>query len=570
MERDSSASRQKPLRLLPGVIIVVIQWIVRFVLPALFPEDLNTQIGVFAALLGGIAIIIWWAFFSRAKSLDRWGAVILLILSVFGTAEFLDESIATSMMGLMFTVYSIPVFCLAFVIWAYISRRFSVVLQRITMAATIILSFAIWGFLRTDGMDAETHQKITLRWSVPAEERLLAMMDKKLKRFPVDSTIILKLPEWPGFRGVNRDGIVQSTHIETDWRKKPPVEIWRRPVGGGCSSFAIHGSLLYTQEQRGELELVTCYDINTGELIWKHGDKARFWDSHAGAGPRSTPTLYNNRVYTLGGTGILNALDAYSGAVIWSHDAASENAVEALTWGFSGSPVIVDNVLLVSLSGKLAAYDIANGNLLWSGSDGGNSYSSPHPVIIDCIQQVILLSRVGALSVDPITGKELWKYPWEFSDRILQPALISDGDILLDGGTKGISRINIKNISGTWTVSETWKSPALKLSFNDIIIDKGYVYGFDGPAISCLDLKDGSRKWRGAPYRGFSLLIADQDLLLVLTEKGEIALVKASQDKFSELGKIKVLKDRVWNHPAIAGNILVVRNSNEMAAYRLE
>jgi outer membrane protein assembly factor BamB len=561
--------QQKPLRLLPGVIIVIIQWILRFGIPSVFHGDGATQLGVFAGLLGGLALIIWWAFFSRAPRLDRWGGAVLIIVSLLIAAQFLDKSISTSMMGLMYPVYSLPVFCLAFVVWALVNHKFSTTIRRITMAATILLSFGIWVFLRTDGMDAETNQVIAWRWAKTDEERILNRIDGKLKNISVDSASMARAAEWPGFRGINRDGIIHGTRIATDWTKTPPVEMWRRPVGGGCSSFAIHGSLLYTQEQRGELELVTCYDINTGELVWKHGDKVRFWDSHAGAGPRSTPTLYKDRVFTMGGTGILNVLDAYSGALIWSRDAAAQNEVKALTWGFSGSPLVVNNNVLVSLAGKLAAYDAAGGKLLWSGSDGGNSYSSPHLVTIEGVQQVILMSQKGALSVDPVSGKELWQYPWEFTDRILQPAVISEGDLLLDGVLSGLGRFRISHASGEWTVKETWKSPSLKLNFNDIIIDKGFVYGFDGPAIACVDINDGVRRWRGAPYRGFSILLADQDVLLVISEKGELALVEAAPGKFTELGKIKALKDKVWNHPAISGNIVVVRNSNEMAAYRI-
>ena len=560
---------QKPLRLLPGAIIVLIQWLLRFGFTSVIHTDLVLQIGVFSGLLGGLAIIIWWVFFSRASGFDRWGALAIIIIAFIGTSFFLDKSITTSMMGLMYSVYSVPVFCLAFVSWAFFSRNLTTAARRITMAATIVLSFGIWAFLRTDGMDAETRQEIVWRWAKSSEERLLDRIDDKMKQISFDSLSFLKEPEWPGFRGANRDGIINSTNIATDWKKTPPAELWRRPVGPGCSSFAIHGSLLFTQEQRGENEMVTCYDINTGEIVWMHGDKARFWDSHAGAGPRSTPTLKNGRVYTMGGTGILNVLDEINGSLIWSRDAASENNVKALTWGFSGSPLIINNVVIVSLAGKLAAYDATKGNLMWSGTDGGNSYSSPHLVTIDSVPQVILMSQKGAISVDAVSGKELWQYSWEFTDRILQPAVIGNGDLLLDGVLSGLGRFKVSHTASEWTVKETWKSPVMKLNFNDIIINKGFVYGFDGPALACIDLKDGSRRWRGAPYRGFSILLEQQDLLIIITEKGELALAEAKPEKFRELGKIKVLKDKVWNHPAVAGNILVVRNSKEMVALRL-
>lgn len=562
-------TKQKPLRLLPGVIIVIIQWLLWFVVPSFVHGDQVTMIRVFGGLIGGLAVVIWWVFFSRAPWFDRLSAGFLMIASFLVTAQFLDKSIATTMMGLMFVVYSVPFMCLVFVAWAVLSRNTSKGIQRATMTVTIILAFGIWAFLRTEGMDAETHNEIVWRWAKSAEERMLARVDHNMKPITIDSVSMSKEPEWSGFRGTNRDDIVHGTRIGSDWTKSPPVEMWRRPVGPGCSSFAIDGSLLFTQEQRGENEMVTCYDINTGELVWKHSDIVRFWDSHAGAGPRSTPTLYNGRIYTLGGTGILNVLDECTGTVIWSRDAASENAVKVLTWGFAGSPLVVKDIVAVSLAGKLAGYDAAGGKLMWTASDGLDGYSSPHLVSIDSVPQIILMSHSGAVSVDPLDGKQLWKYDWKVDTRILQPAVIGGGDLLFEGELKGISRVTVSHSKGEWNTKELWKSTAMKLNFNDFIIHKGFAYGYDGPAIACIDIKDGALKWRGAPYRGFSILLADQDLLLVLTEKGDIALAEATPERFKELGRIKAMKDRTWNHPALSGNILIVRNNKEMVAYRL-
>ncbi len=172
-------------------------------------------------------------------------------------------------------------------------------------------------------------------------------------------------------------------------------------MGPGWSSFAVGDGLLYTQEQRGDFEVVACYDATTGKPVWTHRDAARFWESNGGAGPRGTPSLHDGRLYTFGATGILNALDAANGAVVWTRNAASDTGAKLPGWGFSSSPLVVDNVVVVAAGGRLAAYDLSTGDPRWRGPAGGASYSSPHLLTIDGVAQVLLLSAAGATQRRP-------------------------------------------------------------------------------------------------------------------------------------------------------------------------
>ena len=566
-EKESITTFQKPLRLWPGVIIVVIQFLIRYLAPAIIPNGL--VIGIFGGLLGVLAILVWWIFFSRAQRIERFGAIFLMIISLYGTSFLLDKSIATSNMGMMFIIYSTPVMCLALVMWAVLTRNLSTVIRRGTMVITILLASAIWILIRTNGMTGEGKHDLTWRWAKTNEEKLLENTgNDNSKSIPETRAGVINAG-WPGFRGANRDGVIHGIRISTDWSATPPVAIWRRAVGPGCSSFAVAGNLIFTQEQRGELETVSCYDLENGKPVWKHQDKVRFWDSHAGAGPRSTPTLAGNRVYTLGGTGLLNVLNASDGSVLWSRDAATDAGKTAPTWGFSASPLVAGDIVVVALEGKLAAYDIATGNPKWFGPDGGSGYSSPQLMTLNGTPQLLFMSKAGAISVDPATGKKLWDYSWPLDGRVLQPALLENGDLILTEEYKNIRRISVSHEGEEWMTSDIWTSPDLKGVFNDLVIHKGYAYGFDGPFMACVDLRDGKRVWRGGRYQGFTILLADQDVILVLTEKGEVALVSASPEKFTELAKIKAINGKTWNHPAIAGDILLVRNSQEMAAFRL-
>jgi len=202
--------------------------------------------------------------------------------------------------------------------------------------------------------------------------------------------------------------VIRGVQIETDWSKSPPVELWRRRVGPGWSSFGVRGALVYTQEQRGDDEVVSCYRLASGTLVWRHRDAARFWEPAAGAGPRGTPTVVDGRVYTLGATGIVNALDANTGAVVWSRNAQSDTGAKRPDWGFSSSPLVVNDVVIVAASGRLVAYDVATGTPRWFAQTGGGSYSSPHLMTIDGVAQVVMMSGAGVTSVTPANGTPLW------------------------------------------------------------------------------------------------------------------------------------------------------------------
>jgi outer membrane protein assembly factor BamB len=271
----------------------------------------------------------------------------------------------------------------------------------------------------------------------------------------------------------------------------------------------------------------------------------------------------------LGATGILNALDAINGSVLWSRNAAKDARVDLPGWGFSSSPLVVDDKVIVAVAGTLSAYDLIAGSKRWIGPDGGAGYSSPHLVHIDGLKQILLMSKAGVTSLSPKDGTLLWKHLWE-EERIVQPAVLPGGDLLISaGGLKGMRRIHVWQTAESWTIEERWTSTQLKPNFNDIVIHKGYIFGFNGPLLTCINAEDGNRMWRGGRYGGQLMILADQDLLLVLSETGELALVEAVPDHFKELARFPAIKGKTWNHPALAGDILVVRNAEEMAAFQM-
>jgi len=581
---------RKPLRLWPGVVAVVLQWLARFGIKAVVPGFKGFALAAQGGLIGAVAIVVWWAFLSRAAWSERLGAIALMIVTLGATWSLRHESMGPFWLF----AYAIPILCLAFVAWAVASRRLAGGPRRATMVATVVLACGVWTLVRTEGISGDHVATFAWRWTKSPEERLMAQAGapqaappsapaavgtpkERLKaRAGDEPTALPPAPastkpgaDWSGFRGPQRDGIIRGVRIDTNWSASPPVELWRRPVGPGWSSFAVGGNLVYTQEQRGDNEVVACYDLTTGQPVWTHRDAARFFESNGGAGPRGTPIVSNGRVYAFGATGILNALDAGKGAAVWSRNVASDTGTKVPYWGFSSSPLVVDDLVIVAAAGQLVAYDLATGDRRWSGA-AGEGYSSPHLVTIDGVAQILLMSGAGATSVAPTNGRVLWEHAWK-GFPIVQPAVTADGDILIVASTaSGTRRIGVAHGPGGWTVKERWTSDGLKPYFNDFVVHKGHAFGFDGRILACIDLKYGQRKWKGGRYgNGQLVLLRDQDLLLVLSEEGGLALVRATPDQFTEVARFPAIEGKTWNHPVLVGNVLLVRNGQEMAAFRL-
>ncbi len=598
------------LRLWPGVVLAVLIGFSAFVAPLLMPDP--GAIGILGPAAGGLLIALWWLLFSRAPWVERLGAIAVAVGAMAAASRFVHISIATAGMGYLLPIMSIGVLGVALVLSAVVTRTLGATTRRASMAAALVLAAFGFTLIRTGGIGSR--MDLHWRWTPTPEELLLAReaaapplpavkaadatpapapsaapVAEKQASAPDDKPPrprVGSLPEpvastavepaaWPGFRGPNRDSVIRGVIFETNWAAAPPVEMWRRPIGPGWSSFAVSGDLTYTQEQRGEDELVSCYNLTTGQPVWRHQDKARFWESNGGAGPRGTPTLSGGRVYTLGGTGIVNVLNAADGSLVWTRNAATDTGAKTPIWGFAGSPLVIDDLVVVAASGRLVGYDLATGTPRWFGPKvGGGGYSSPHLVTVSGAPQIVLLRGGGAIAVAPKDGAVLWEHAWEEGASIVQPGLAENGDILLAGadasGGSGIRRLALSQGAAGWTVETRWTTRGLKPYFNDFVVHKSHAYGFDGNILSSISLTDGKRNWKGGRYGGGQMmLLADQDLLLVSSEEGDIALVSATPGEFREVARFKALEGKTWNHPVLAGDVLLVRNAEEMVAFRL-
>jgi outer membrane protein assembly factor BamB len=615
-------SPHKPLRLWPGLVAAAL------IVPSLLVPLVVEGTGVFGLLGGAIGVavaLMWWLILSRAPWSERVAAVLVMAGVLAVVWRFVHPSIANGFMQQMPVVFGTPILALGLVVWAVaFRRRFSGAARFVSMAACVTLAGSVLTLVRTGGITGDADSDLHWRWTPTAEERLLAAAAGPLTGIGAspapaasappapdpparDAPVAPEAPgsagasarpptgadmgasaaqarshppapavsaDWPGFRGPERDSVVRGVQIETDWSRHPPAELWRRPVGPGWSSFAVGGDLVYTQEQRGENEVVSCYRLSTGAPVWRHDDAVRFYESNGGAGPRATPTLHGGRVYTMGATGIVNALDAASGSVVWSRNAATDTAKTIPDWGLAGSPLVIGDLVIVAVAGQLAAYDVRTGDPRWMGQPGGGGYSSPHLATIAGVPQVLLLRGARTLSVAPADGALLWEHSWQPAVSIVQPALAANNDVLIASGDAmgglGMRRLSVAHGSTGWTVEERWTSRGLKPYFNDFVVHEGHAYGFDGSILAAVNLDDGTRAWKGGRYgHGQLVLLPDQDLLLVLSEDGELALVSATPDRFTEIARIPALEGKTWNHPVLVGDVLLVRNGEEMAAFRV-
>src|SRR5262245_47350173 len=381
---------------------------------------------------------------------------------------------------------------------------------------------------------------------------------------------------FPQFMGPHRNATLpDGPRLARDWTAQPPEKLWRQPIGPAWSGFAISGHRAVTQEQRGNDELVVCYDSLSGQVLWSHADAARYFTKIAGEGPRTTPTIAVDKVVAVGATGILNCLDLATGKLIWTQNILIDNHSHAGSWGVAGSPLVLGELVIVNPGGKnsrsLVAYRLSNGELIWGGGDDDASYSSPYATVLDGVSQVLIFNQHAIFGHETATGKVLWRHPWDsHQPHVALPVALNGDRVLVSSGYGvGSEMLQVtRGSSGKFTVERLWKTIRLKSKFNNLVTRGGYVYGLDDGILACLDLATGDLKWKDGRY-GHGQFILVRDVLLLTAENGEVVLVEPLPTERRELTKFQALKGKTWNPPALAGNLLLVRNDQEAACYRL-
>lgn len=471
----------------------------------------------------------------------------------------------------------------------------SIIIFRFRIITVVTCSLFVWatGFgasqlVRIDGYYGNRTPKLVWRWTPESRPQSTVLPTSiRSSEASIRSPKIFEPSErdFPGLLGNHRTGEVKNVRLASNWNENPPTLLWRRPVGVGWSSFAVVGEVAIDLEQRGEFECVVCYDLRSGEEIWCNRESAFFQHEH-GDGPRSTPSIINGSVVTLGATGVLTCLDLVTGDVRWKKSLFDVPSNQNLQFGTTCSPVLFDDRVFVTPGGgngrSALCFDLRTGDEVWRSGDDHASYASP-AVVKMCGENVLLNFNGDGLRGYSLDGTPIFFREWvtqgESRVNVAQPIVVSPLHECLDpkvptrvvissGYDRGTALVEIKKIKNEWTTDLIWTSKHLKSKLSNFVVYDNFAYGCDGGICASISLKDGSRAWKKGRY-GHGQMLLVNDKILLQEEEGDIVLIKANPKGLEELARFPALESKTWNNLALAGNVLVVRNDREAAAYEL-
>jgi outer membrane protein assembly factor BamB len=480
------------------------------------------------------------------------------------------------------SVFLVPPLALVLLWW----QRRTGIIKRILASLVLAVMSAVWVLVllvTVFGLRAElsgSGESVIFTFASPQDDVEQLELHRQARQAEVSEAQVV-VPEesvvaaWPHYRGPHDDGSYDEMPVNTSWPETGLTPLWQQPVGGGYASFAIAGGVAFTVEQRRDQEVVVAYQLRTGHEVWSHGWQALFEESTGGNGPRATPTWHDGRLYALGAEGELRALTASTGELLWRCNILEDAGASNIEWGMAASPLVSDDAVIVLPGGgdgkSVAAYHRLTGELLWHALDDRQSYTTPMVVDMVGIRQLLVVSAERALGLSLDGSTLLWHYPWvtDYECNAAQPLIIGDERFVISAGYgHGAALVHIAAGEDGITTETVWETKKLRNRFSSSVSLDGHVYGLDEPTLVCIDVATGERLWKGKRYGNGQLLLADRHLI-VLGEKGQLALVEARPDSFNEVASFQAIEGKTWNLPAIGEGILLVRNHRMMAAFEV-
>lgn len=374
--------------------------------------------------------------------------------------------------------------------------------------------------------------------------------------------------DWPYFLGQDLNGISTETNISKNWSKKPPKKVWEVKIGDGYSGITVVDGLVYTAYGKNREEY--CVAIKDGKVAWSKVIGPYFY-SNIGSGPRATPTIHDGRLYIVGAYGDFHCLDAKTGKTIWNYNILRKFKAQNLKWGMCSSPLIYKNMLLYNVGGtngnSVVAVDQKTGKEIWSCGSDIASYASPTIATLCGETQAIFFTGKGLFSVEPNSGKQLWRFDWPVYKNAATP-LCRDNYVFLSSsygaGAGALLKIGKKN--NNYSVKLVWKNRRFKNHYTTSILWKNHIYGFHNRLFACISFNNGENAWT---QRGFEkgLLVATNDgHAFVLGQRGNLALVKLDPKKYIQLGSFQPFA-KTTNClvvPTLANGMLYIRDNKRL------
>ena len=386
--------------------------------------------------------------------------------------------------------------------------------------------------------------------------------------------------DWSDWRGPRRDGISRETGLLLDWRKRPPRRRWQRPLGSGYSSLSVVGGRVFTMAATADGEFVFALDATSGETIWKVRSGATFEDSY-GDGPRSTPIVEHGRVYTLGANGDLLCLEVATGKPVWRRNILTDFGAANIRWGVATTPLMVGDNLLVQVGAKTASIVSLNkltGEVVWKTYDDVAGYSSPILIQVPdpagAVPHVVVHCGRSLIGLAPSNGEVQWRFPWLTTNdmNIATPIFDPQSRLLFVSASRDTGRCSAYRLTaeaGKIGAVEVYSNKQMRNHYNGCVLVGGYLYGFDNAILKCLELQTGKVMWEDRTVGKGSLLVV-QDHLLVLGEKGDMAVVVATPKGYVEQGRYPALSSRrAWTPPALSRGRLYVRDLEQITSIDL-
>ena len=400
----------------------------------------------------------------------------------------------------------------------------------------------------------------------------------------------LRAGDWPQYRGPNHDGISTET-IRTNWLEEPPREVWRVPLGPGLSSFSVAGRRAFTLVRRPvsgqDQEFCIALNADTGAELWASDPLGRAYYPDGGVGiddgPRSTPAVDADRVFVLTSYLRLYSLSITNGGILWSKDLMTEYGSDVVAWQSAASPLIEGDLVFVTADAPnqcLFAFHKSDGSEAWKGQNDVMTQASPIAATIAGVRQILFFAKSGLVSVAPESGSVLWRYPFPFSTATAASPVVGTDIVYCSaayGG--GAGAVQITSSGSQLATNQVWRTPGANMNhWATPVLNNGYlfgIYGQQGPGVSlrCIDFATGSEKWRqsGVGTGGGVLFVADH--VLVLTEDGNLLLVKPDPAAYTEVARSRVLDGssnsipglavKCWNVPAISNGRIYARSTTE-------